>query len=75
MTSLYARLGGAPAFEAAVDEFYRPMLIDDRVAEFFDGVEMDEQIPKQRAFLTYVTGGPAEYTGKEMRAATSSTAG
>lgn len=65
--SLYERLGGEPAFTAAVDDFYRRMLTDDRVAHFFDTVDMDGQIAKQKAFLTFVTGGPAEYTGKDMR--------
>jgi hemoglobin len=67
--SLYERLGGEPAFTAAVDDFYRRMLTDERVADFFDGVDMDGQIAKQKAFLTFVTGGPAEYTGKDMRTA------
>lgn len=67
--SLYARLGGAPAFDAAVDAFYVRMLSDDRVSHFFDDVDMDEQIAKQKAFLTFVTGGPAEYTGRDMRRA------
>lgn len=67
--SLYQRLGGEPAFTAAVDDFYRRMLTDERVAHFFDDVDMDGQIAKQKAFLTFVTGGPAEYTGKDMRTA------
>ena len=67
--SLYERLGGEPAFTAAVDEFYRRMLLDPRVADFFDGVDMEGQIAKQKAFLTYATGGPAEYTGRDMREA------
>ena len=67
--SLYERLGGEPAFTVAVDEFYRRVLSDDRLASFFDDVDMDGQIAKQKAFLTFVTGGPAEYSGKEMRAA------
>lgn len=67
--SLYARLGGEPAFRAAVDAFYRRMLTDDRVARFFEGVDMEGQIAKQKAFLVFVTGGPGEYTGQEMRAA------
>lgn len=67
--SLYERLGGAPAFDTAVDTFYRRMLTDERVAHFFDDVDMEGQIAKQKAFLTFVTGGPAEYTGKDMRAA------
>ena len=67
--TLYERLGGEPAFRAATDEFYRRMLLDSRVADFFDNVDMEGQIAKQRAFLTFVTGGPAEYTGKDMREA------
>lgn len=67
--SLYERLGGEPAFRAATDNFYRRMLSDDRVARFFDDVDMDGQIAKQRAFLTFVAGGPAEYTGQDMRIA------
>lgn len=65
--SLYERLGGAPALESAVDDFYRRVLGDPRVADFFDDVDLDGQIAKQRAFLTLVTGGPAEYTGKDLR--------
>ncbi|MEM7308108.1 MAG: group 1 truncated hemoglobin [Planctomycetota bacterium] len=67
--SLYERLGGEPAFTAAVDEFYRRMLLDERVAHFFADVDMQGQIAKQKAFLTFVTGGPAEYTGEDMRTA------
>lgn len=67
--TLYERLGGEPAFEAAVDEFYRKMLLDVRVARFFDDVDMDGQIAKQKAFLTFVAGGPANYTGQAMAVA------
>lgn len=67
--SLYARLGGEPAFQQAVDAFYRRMLRDERVARFFDDVDLEGQIAKQKAFLSFVTGGPGEYTGQEMRAA------
>lgn len=67
--TLYERLGGEPAFTVAVDEFYRRMLLDERVARFFEDVDMEGQIAKQKAFLTYVTGGPAEYSGLDMREA------
>lgn len=69
MTSLYERLGGAPAIDQAVDIFYRKMLADNRVSGFFDETDMDRQIAKQKAFLTMVFGGPNKYTGKDMRAA------
>lgn len=66
--SLYEQLGGEPAVDAAVDVFYRKVLNDDRVSRFFDDVDMDHQIAKQKAFLTMVFGGPVAYTGKDMRA-------
>jgi hemoglobin len=65
--SLYEQLGGEAAVNAAVDVFYRKVLTDDRVSRFFDDVEMDRQIAKQKAFLTMVFGGPVAYTGKDMR--------
>ncbi len=68
MSTLYERLGGAPALDAAVDIFYRKVLSDDRISRFFDDVDMDRQAAKQKAFLTMVTGGPAHYTGQDMRA-------
>ena len=67
MSSLYERLGGEGAVDAAVDIFYRKVLSDDRVNEFFDGVDMEAQAAKQKGFLTMVFGGPNNYTGKDMR--------
>jgi hemoglobin len=69
MSSLYDRLGGAKAVDAAVDLFYRRVLADGRIARFFEGVNMEDQIAKQRAFLTMAFGGPNKYTGKDMRKA------
>jgi hemoglobin len=67
MTSLYERLGGEPAVEAAVFMFYRKMLSDSRVSSFFDNTDMDGQINKQKGFLTMAFGGPNSYTGKSLR--------
>ena len=66
--TLYEQLGGQPAVDAAIDIFYRKVLADDRISRFFDGVDMDKQMAKQKAFLTMVFGGPANYAGKDMRA-------
>lgn len=65
--SLFERLGGQGAVNAAVDIFYRKMLVDERVCHFFDDVDMEQQIVKQKGFLTMVFGGPNQYTGKSMR--------
>lgn len=66
MSTLYERLGGAPAVDAAVDIFYRKVLSDDRINGFFDDVDMDRQAAKQKAFLTMVMGGPVAYSGRDM---------
>ena len=67
MATLYERLGGEPAVDTAVDIFYRKVLADDRVSDFFDDVDMEQQAAKQKGFLTMVFGGPHNYTGKDMR--------
>ena len=66
-TPLFEQIGGQAAVEAAVDAFYRKVLADDRVSRFFEGVDMDKQRAKQKAFLTMAFGGPHNYTGKDMR--------
>ncbi len=65
--TLFEQLGGEGAVDAAVDIFYRKVLADHRIYRFFDGVDMDKQAAKQKAFLTMAFGGPANYTGKDMR--------
>lgn len=65
--TLFEQLGGQPAVEAAVDIFYRKVLADDRISRFFDGVDMDRQRAKQKAFLVMAFGGPNNYSGKDMR--------
>lgn len=69
MATIYEQLGGEAAMNAAVDIFYRKVLSDDRISAFFDGVDMERQAAKQKAFLTMVLGGPHAYTGKDMRTA------
>ena len=67
--TLFEKIGGEAAVSAAVDVFYRRVLVDDRIAHFFEGVDMDAQHAKQKAFLSFVCGGPKQYSGKEMRSA------
>ncbi len=69
MTSTYEQIGGAAAVDAAVDIFYRRVLSDPLISDFFDDVDMDRQTAKQKSFLTMAFGGPNKYTGKDMREA------
>jgi len=65
--SLFDRIGGEAAVDAAVDLFYRKVLADDRINSFFEGTDMVRQHAKQKAFLTMALGGPNNYTGMDMR--------
>lgn len=65
--NLFEAIGGEAAVNAAVDIFYRKVLKDDRISGFFDGVDMDKQATKQKAFLTFAFGGPNNYSGADMR--------
>lgn len=67
--SLYERIGGEAAVNAAVELFYRKVLGDYRINRFFGSTDMDAQIAKQKAFFTLAFGGPNSYSGKDMRSA------
>ena len=69
MNTLYEKLGGEAAVDAAVDLFYKKVLADDRIKHFFDGVDMRRQASHQKLFLTYAFGGMQSYPGRAMRAA------
>ena len=65
--TLYERIGGEAAVNAAVELFYKKVLEDHRINRWFENMDMDKQIVKQKAFFTLAFGGPAEYSGKNMR--------
>ncbi len=65
--SLFDRIGGEAAVDASVELFYRKVLADHRINRFFNNVDMEKQIAKQKAFFTMAFGGPNTYTGQDMR--------
>lgn len=67
--TLYDRLGGAGTLDELVERFYRRVLQDPRVFHFFQGIDMERQRAKQKAFLGMALGGPKSYTGLALRAA------
>ena len=67
--SLFARLGGEAAVEAAVVSFYERVLADATIAHFFDHMDVDALIRKQIAFMTMAFAGPNNYTGRDLRVA------
>ncbi len=66
-TSLFERIGGMTAVNAAVDIFYPKVLADPSLAHFFTNVDMKTQAAKQKAFLAYAFGAPMKYSGQNMR--------
>ena len=67
--TLYDRLGGRAAIRAVVDDFYARLLADDELGPFFADTDMDSLKEHQTDYLCEAAGGPADYTGPEIRAA------
>lgn len=67
--SLYHKLGGKAAIDAAVEAFYVKVLADARIKHFFDDINMTKQRRKQKEFLSAAFGGPIPWTGKDLRKA------
>lgn len=69
MSTLYEKLGGEAAVDAAVDLFYDKVLADGRINRFFINTDMTRQRDHQKMFLSYAFGGMPHYDGKGMREA------
>lgn len=67
--SLYQKLGGKPAIDAAVEAFYVKVLADKRINEYFANINMGKQRRKQKEFLSAAFGGPIPWQGKDLRRA------
>ena len=65
--TLYERLGGEAAVNAAVDLFYGKVLADYRINRFFDKTDMAKQVEHLKAFMTVAFGGPNNYSGRSLR--------
>ena len=66
VSSLYERIGGDGPLLAAVDGFYKRVVADDRVNEFFKDLTMEAQVKKQLAFMAHAMGGPNVYRGRDL---------
>ena len=69
MSSLFKKIGGRDAVNAAVDLFYQKIIADPIINHLFEKTDMKRQIAKQKVFLTYAFGGAPNYEGKSMREA------
>ena len=67
--TLFERIGGDEAVEAAVDIFYSKVLSDPALQPFFEGVDMDSQSFMSRLCFTGFFGGPQASSSQSLREA------
>ncbi len=69
MTTLFERIGGESALNAAVELFYTRVLHDRELAAVFAGIDMQRLKEHQRRFLSLALGGPNAYAGRDLGSA------
>jgi hemoglobin len=70
--SLYARLGGYDAICAASDDLLGRLQADPQLAGYWKGASLDNRRRARQLIVDYLTeaaGGPAFYTGRDMKTA------
>jgi hemoglobin len=65
---LYDLIGGGPRIWAATDSFYRRVLEDERLRQFFHSSDMAHLREQQSMFISMLLGGRVVYTGKKIGA-------
>ena len=68
-SSVYESLGAEVGIRKVVDEFYDRVVADPYLAGYFSEVDMTALRRHQVDMLSAATGGPHQYTGKDMTAA------
>jgi hemoglobin len=66
---IFYKMGGINTLHDVVDCFYEKVLKDPVINHFFFGTDMEIQRAKMKAFLMMALGGPAMFTGKDIRGA------
>jgi hemoglobin len=64
--SLFERMGGFARVRLIVADFYERVLESERLARYFDGIDMRRQIDHQTKFISSIMGGPASFTNEQI---------
>ncbi len=67
--TLYDRLGGQPAIEAVVGQLIGNVAADDRINAGFAMIDLGKLKTHLVEFVCVATGGPCQYTGRDMKTA------
>ena len=65
--SLFERMGGQEAVDTMVNLFYTKVLQDERISHFFENVDLNYLLNKQKQFLAFAFGGPSDFDGKGLQ--------
>jgi len=63
---LYDLIGGRQTIWAATESFYRRVLADSRICQFFKSTDMAHLHARQSMFISMLLGGRTVYSGKEI---------
>jgi len=69
MNTLFERIGGEAALQAAVTGFYQRVLDDPLLAALFAGIDVGSLHRHQQQFLSLALGGPNAYVGDDLATA------
>jgi len=62
-------MGGEETIRAIVKDFYQMVYYDQQLQSYFEETDMNALRDHQTEFLSMITGGPSEYSGRDMQAA------
>ena len=64
--TLFDKYGGFETFSAVFNNFYRKVLDSEKIAHYFEGINIERLISHQTNFLARVLGGPDKYNGRNL---------
>lgn len=65
-STMFQRYGGFATISKVVLDFYDRILDSDRLAPYFDDVDMRRLVDHQTKFISQVMGGPETYTNETL---------
>lgn len=65
--SMFERYGGFASVSKIVMAFYERVLDSDRLAPYFEGIDMRRLVDHQTKFISTVMGGPSSYTDQALQ--------
>jgi hemoglobin len=68
-TTLFDRIGGEPAINAAMRVFYDRLFADPELAPIFEGVNQARHVSSVSKFVAAASGGPEPWTGRSIESA------